>query len=137
MAVRDTRVVHIDGTHITVGVESAAACSGCRSQTVCGSTPGSLHRLELSPDQVASLRPGDALALGIDDGAPLRAAMLAYMPPLAGLLLGIGAGSVAGLPDIAVLACGGGGLSVGVVIARLFAGRWQESWRPTVCNGTD
>ncbi|MBV5286523.1 MULTISPECIES: SoxR reducing system RseC family protein [Methyloversatilis] len=137
MTVRDTRVVQVDGTRVTVGVDSAAACSGCRSQTVCGSAPNTLHQLELPAAQAASLRPGDLIALGVDDDAPLRAVMLAYLPPLAGLLGGIGAGSVAGLPDVAVLACGGSGLCFGAVIARLLAGHWRDNWRPRICGRRD
>lgn len=36
----------------------------------------------------APLRPGDGVIIDVDDGELLRAAALAYVPPLAGLLAG-------------------------------------------------
>ena len=61
MTVRDTRVVQVDGTRVTVGVDSAPACSGCRSQSVCGSAPNTLHQFELPSAQAARCGPATLL----------------------------------------------------------------------------
>lgn len=133
MTERNTRVLHVDGTHVTVGVEADAGCSGCRSQSLCGSGAAPRqHVLIAPPDLASSLRPGDAVALDIDDGVPMRAALLAYLPPMAGLLGGIVSGMIAGLPDGALLVCAAFGLAGGSAITRIGARRWHRTWHPHI-----
>lgn len=135
MKAQPTRVVAIEGTVVTVAVEAAGACGGCRTKAACGSGHGSTHRIDVGADVVRLLRAGDQVSVTLDDGATLRAVAAAYLMPLCGLLGGIAAGSAAGLPDAAVIVCGCSGLLTGYVASRLLARRWRAGLQPQVCGG--
>ncbi|MBU0856218.1 MAG: SoxR reducing system RseC family protein, partial [Gammaproteobacteria bacterium] len=119
MTTQATRIVAIHGNQLTITTGDAQACGGCASKSACGSTGGRTHRIDVAPALARRLRPGDPVALTLGDGATLRAIAAAYVAPLGGLLAGVAAGSAAGLPDMAVLLCGGSGLCSGYVVSRM------------------
>lgn len=125
---RHTRVMGVEGSQVVVGIEADSACSACRSRTLCGSGTQAQVRLE-APGLAATLRPGDAVALGVDDDVPMRAALLAYLPPMLGLLGGMVPGMIAGLPDGGLLVCALAGLVAGSTISRFGARRWERRWQ--------
>ncbi|MFM1891447.1 MAG: hypothetical protein RLZ44_524 [Pseudomonadota bacterium] len=86
------RVVEVRDGAAAVASSGAAACGGCASQGGCGTA--SLARFFQRRQRVlwvrnaVSANPGDQVLVGLDEGALLRAAWVAYALPLAGLLLG-------------------------------------------------
>jgi sigma-E factor negative regulatory protein RseC len=93
------RVVRSQGDTAWVRVESPAACGACGGKG-CGA---SLYARMLHPrepeyavDNPIGAQPGERVVIGIEDGAVLRAAVSAYLIPLALLSLGAAAGSVWG-----------------------------------------
>lgn len=77
---------------LTVRVQAAAGCARCAAGRGCGAGLGSSGprsfdiELPLSRD-AASLRVGDSVALDLEPGNLLRAALLAYGVPLLGAAL--------------------------------------------------
>ena len=76
--------------------------------------------------------PGDHVLVGMPAANVMKASVIAYMLPLAGLIGGLGAGLLLGGTD---LACGLGGL-IGLAIA-VYVLRWadkqiagRETWQP-------
>jgi sigma-E factor negative regulatory protein RseC len=135
MKAQPTRVVAIDGNLLTVAVDAAQACSGCRSKSACGSGDGSTHQIEVTDNLAHRLRTGDQVSVLLDDGATLRALVAAYLVPLAGFLAGIIGGSASGLSEGLIALCGVGGLLAGLAGSRRLARRWRTSLQPQVCSG--
>lgn len=70
--------------------EACSACAGrrgCALRWLAGPDNPNLDVAHPVPD-AAPLRPGDGVIIEVDDGELLRAAAIAYVPPLAGLLAG-------------------------------------------------
>lgn len=74
--------------------EPKSGCGSCTARSGCGVhalnelVPGTEHHLQL---QVAQpLEPGQRVEIGIAEGSLLRSAMLVYMTPLFGIMLGGG-----------------------------------------------
>jgi sigma-E factor negative regulatory protein RseC len=71
-----------------VAADTCGACAarrGCALRWLAGTGKSILDVAETSQDGPA-LRPGDGVIVEVDDGELLRAAALAYVPPVAGLL---------------------------------------------------
>ncbi|KEY57070.1 SoxR-reducing system protein RseC [Serratia sp. DD3] len=74
--------------------EPKAGCGSCSARSGCGARalnellPENQHYLQLSVSQ--PLHPGQRVEIGIAEGSLLRSAMLVYMTPLLGLMLGGG-----------------------------------------------
>ena len=128
-----TKVVTVQGTQLTVAIDTAA-CGGCRSKSACA-TP-STRALEISPELAARLRPGDAVVLSVPDGATIHAAALAYLLPLCGFLTGLAVASAYGQSDGAGLLASAGGLTLGFMVARLISQRLRRSLSPEVCTSS-
>ncbi|MDP2810344.1 MAG: SoxR reducing system RseC family protein [Rhodocyclaceae bacterium] len=88
-------VTRIEGDYAWVDIGAGAGCGSCKSQGGCGSgllgikAPSRQHRLFNS----IGARTGDAVTVSLPEGGVLKAALLAYLLPLA---LGI-AGAAAGM----------------------------------------
>lgn len=88
-------VTRVEGDYAWVEIGAAPGCGSCKSQGGCGSgllglsAPSRQHRLFNS----VNARPGDTVSVSMPDGGVLKAALLAYLLPLA---LGIG-GAAAGM----------------------------------------
>ncbi len=114
----NARVSRLDGESVWVRVESPSGCGLCQGQG-CGRSLFSqiwhTGEPEYCVDNGISAQPGDAVVVGLDDGALRQAVILAYGLPLIGavslatllslwgdgmaalgLLLGLGLGFVIG-----------------------------------------
>ncbi|WP_337264199.1 MULTISPECIES: SoxR-reducing system protein RseC [unclassified Serratia (in: enterobacteria)] len=74
--------------------EPKAGCGSCTARSGCGAralnelVPESEHHLQVQIEQ--PLEPGQRVEVGIAEGSLLRSAMLVYMTPLFGVMLGGG-----------------------------------------------
>ena len=122
------RVVRIEGPVAWLEPEQTTSCGHCASASSCGSKGlGSLGaRLEARRfplDNDAGLQVGERVVVGVDDRSLLKASLTAYgLPLLAALAAGGIAESLAG-KDLVTMAGVAGGLALGVLAARISAGR--------------
>ncbi|NJD31861.1 MAG: hypothetical protein FIB04_08250 [Gammaproteobacteria bacterium] len=130
------RVIAVADGRARLACEDRAACASCGSGRGCAlrwlSSPGR-PTLDV-PDQTEDrrhLRAGEAVIVETRDGEVLRAAALAYLPPLAGLLVGalLGRGLAAGPGEGAALAAAVAGLSAGIWTARAWSRRYPPRIR--------
>ncbi len=113
------RVIRTDGRTAWVRVEAPASCGACGGQG-CAS---SLYARMLHPrepeypvDNPIAARPGEAVVVGLQDGALLRAAVSGYLLPLALLIAGALIGASWG--EGAAVAGAAGGLVAAVAWLR-------------------
>lgn len=72
--------------------EPKAGCGSCTARSGCGAralnelVPETEHQLQVHIDQ--PLEPGQRVEVGIAEGSLLRSAMLVYLTPLLGMMLG-------------------------------------------------
>ncbi len=72
--------------------EPKAGCGSCTARSGCGAralnelVPETEHQLQVHIDQ--PLEPGQRVEVGIAEGGLLRSAMLVYLTPLLGMMLG-------------------------------------------------
>ncbi len=122
------RVVSVVGQRARVTCEERSACSACGSGGRCAlrwfasSSRASLE-IPARADGRVPLHPGDTVVLSIGDGELLRAAALAYLPPLLGLLTGALAARLAGAGEAAALGAGLAGATAGWLLSRGLARR--------------
>lgn len=126
------RVASIEGGRMHLQALSSGGCRACASSASCGTAklgkllPTVEHALvlPLQPER----RVGDLIELELPESALLAAACLAYLPPLAGLLLGALAISPAG----AALQPLGGVLGViaGLALSRILGRRSSSRLAP-------
>lgn len=126
------RVVRVDGACAWVVSEAPSSCGACGGKG-CGSSV--FNRLwhpdnpEFQVDNPIDASPGEAVVVGLPEGALLRASGAAYVVPLAALLLGAGLGQVmgrmSGADGSGELAAALGGLT-----GLLLAGLWLKRRRP-------
>lgn len=116
------RVVRNEGTHAWVTSEAPSSCGACGGKG-CGSSV--FNRIwhpdvpEYQVDNPIGAQPGEAVVVGLPDGALMGATILAYLVPLAALFLGavIGQGVIEG--QAGELAAILGGLT-GLVLAGMW-----------------
>jgi sigma-E factor negative regulatory protein RseC len=118
------RVIRLDGATAWVVSEAPSSCGACGGKG-CGSSV--FNRLwhpdtpEFPVDNPIAAQPGEAVVVGLPDGALLRASGIVYLLPLAALLLGAISGEyLFGEPGGAL-----GGLS-----GLLLSGLWLRLRRP-------
>ena len=116
-----------------------SGCHGCSAQSACGVSL--LDRLlgrrpqRLVLTNTLDVRPGEEVVVGVPEGALLKAAVVAYMVPLFGLLAGGLVGeqlAAATLPSEALpLLTGLVGLALGLITTRLYSRRLAHDprWR--------
>ncbi|MFI8416650.1 SoxR-reducing system protein RseC [Serratia sp. NPDC078593] len=118
--------------------EPKAGCSSCSARTGCGAralnelVPETEHQLQVHIQQ--PLEPGQRVEVGIAEGSLLRSAMLVYLTPLLGMILG---GSLLQLWQGTDAAAALGALIGGVgafLLARKLAQRIdeQDAYQPVV-----
>ncbi|EKN3346222.1 SoxR-reducing system protein RseC [Yersinia ruckeri] len=118
--------------------EPRAGCGSCHARGGCGGDllnklgPDSQHQLQVAIDQ--PLEPGQRIEVGISEGSLLRSAVLVYLTPLGGLILG-GAVSQAFFVTELMTAMGAviGGVG-GFLLARKLATKLegQSDYQPVV-----
>ncbi len=120
------KIVSIGNDSATVEVERIAACArcaagkGCGAGLLSGSTKATMLEVSLTPNSQFSA--GDEVRLTLEPAHLLRATILVYGLPLAGMVLGLSAGWLISRPltDGVAVACAVAGLAAGFI-----AGRWQ------------
>lgn len=102
MIENSARVTRVEGDLAWVRAESPSSCGACGGKG-CGSSifvrllhPGEPEYAVMNP---ISAEPGEAVVVGIEEGALLRAAVAAYLVPLLLLLGGALLGGVWGEPQ--------------------------------------
>ncbi|QCR35257.1 SoxR-reducing system protein RseC [Nissabacter sp. SGAir0207] len=115
-----------------------AGCGSCNARTGCGTRtlnklgPQPEHHLQVAIDQ--PLEPGQKVELGITEGSLLRSALLVYMTPLVGVLLGGGVMQMWLNSDLfALLGAVAGGMAGFLTARRLAKHSGEESqYQPVV-----
>ncbi len=130
---QDVIVVRIEGNHAFVEAGGAnAGCGRCHEAGGCQSSVlGQLFGTKPRQFRVLNLIgavPGEHVIVRIAEGAPMRAALLAYAVPVLFLLAGAIGGSVLSAHqnsgnDTAAALGGLGGLLAGVLVGLAFHGR--------------
>jgi sigma-E factor negative regulatory protein RseC len=119
------RVTRIDGDAAWVISEAPSSCGACAGKG-CGSSV--FNRLwhpdtpEFHVVNPIHAQPGEAVVVGLPDGALLQASAAAYLVPLLALLAGAAIGHVAGNGEPAA--------ALGGLIGLLLAGLWLKVRRP-------
>ena len=130
---RVERLTTVDATLLAdVAVDAASACARCRAGRGCGAGVFSgvprrrVLRLPVPPGE--RIEVGAEVTVRIPGESLLRATLLAYGLPLAGLLLGGVAGLVLDGGDVAAALAAAAGLLVGAFAARSQAERrcWHD-----------
>ncbi len=124
------KIVSIGPDSATVAVERSAACprcaagKGCGAGLLSGSTRPAMLEVSLSPQ--LKLSQGDEVRLTLEPSHLLRASLLVYGLPLAGIILMLVAGWLISRPlsDPEAIVYAITGLAAG-----LLAGRWQLNRR--------
>ncbi len=122
------RITRVDGTVAWVVSEAPASCGACGGKG-CGSSV--FNRLwhpdnpEFRVDNPIGAASGEAVVVGLPEGALLRASGAAYVIPLLALLSGAGLGQLLG-------GAGGGepAAILGGLTGLLLAGLWLKRRRP-------
>jgi sigma-E factor negative regulatory protein RseC len=118
--------------------EPKAGCGSCKARSGCGAralnelVPESEHHLQVQIEQ--PLEPGQRVEVGIAEGSLLRSAMLVYMTPLFGMMLGGGLLQGWSGSDAAALLGAVVGGTTAFFVARLLATRLgeQADYQPVV-----
>jgi sigma-E factor negative regulatory protein RseC len=123
MIEQDARVVAVADGLAWVETRRASACGTCSASGGCGTSVGA-KLLGEGPNRFAVIDPigvaaGDPVVIGIGESALTRAALLAYLLPLAVLM---------GAAFLAEKAGGGDGLTALCGLAGLAVGVWGTGW---------
>jgi len=122
------RVVAVDGDRVWLVPEQTTSCGSCASSGACGAkgigtTASRLEARRFPLDNEAGLIIGERVVVGIRETALLKASLTAYALPLTTMLVAGGvAQSIAG-SDGVTMASMAAGLALGLLAARLGAGR--------------
>lgn len=116
----------VDGPRVLVEVERQSACGGCASGASCGTSAlGKWLARGTSQLQVQTrvpVRAGEAVVIGLEEAALLRASLLLYLLPvlalIAGALGGAALGGAGAAGDVLAVAGGGLGLAAGLLLSR-------------------
>ena len=98
-------VISVTHDSALVSIDATSACARCAAGKGCGAGilagPDRSRRIEVALDSALSLRIGDQVRLSLHSSHLLRASVLAYGLPLAGIVLSLAAGSwiIDGLGD--------------------------------------
>lgn len=129
--VRDVR----DGRAWLACEAAASTCEACSGGRGCAlrwlaRADGAVLEVPAEAADGRRLATGDGILLEVSDGELLRAAMLAYLPPLAGLLAGAGGATVLapGMQATAMLASLAG-LVAGWAVSRAWLRRSPPRYR--------
>lgn len=123
------RVIAIDEDGLWVETLKKTTCSGCAARHGCGqrllasasqnmSLIKALFRQDESP---GTWSVGDAVSIGMEETALLKAALFVYLGPLACLILFVVAGAALGLSDGLLASLAVAGILFGGLIVRLHA----------------
>lgn len=121
------RVTRIEGPSAWVVSEAPSSCGACAGKGCGSSIFNRLWHPDTPEYQVVNpvgAMPGEAVVVGLPEGALLKASGAAYLVPLLALLLGAGLGQLLGRP-----AGGEPGAIAGGLTGLLLAGIWLKRRR--------
>ena len=125
-------VTEVGPGYAWVEIQRQSVCGSCTASAGCGTATlaKAWGRRTLRTRVLSELavQPGDAVMVGLAEGALLRGALLAYLLPLALLLAGavLGKAAFAGAGEEPVILCAALGLGLGFLATRVLARRWQD-----------
>lgn len=140
MILEQASIVDVTDTMVWVETRQKSTCGSCAARAGCGQQLltrwlqgeskqdnalkvrfDMLNRPELGPN---SLKPGDQVEIGIQEGALVSASLVSYGLPLLGILAGAGLAERLGLPVIIVVFLALLSLVGAAIVGRL----WQSTW---------
>lgn len=138
-------VVEAGDGYAWVETRRRSACGACSASEGCGTTTLAKvwgeRRTRVRALSTLSLRPGDAVIVGLAEGALLHGSLLVYLLPLALLLAGalLGQAAFAGAGEEPVILAGAVGLGLGFLAARVVSRRLRSDARfqPVVMRRLD
>ena len=116
---RGGRVVGFDGGQALVRLEASSGCGGCGSRGTCASGGNAAQVIRM--DLPAGTEPGDRVTLSLPSSSVALAALLGYLLPPAGLLVGAVGAATRYEGDAAAVLGAGLGLVAGLLLARLIS----------------
>ncbi len=116
MMTRSGEVIAIADDSLVVRFERASACGNCRSSHVCAGSNAT--ELVVPASDAQAHRVGETVQVNLDSGTTYRAIAVAYLLPLAGLLLGMAIASQLALAESEIALSSFGGLGAGFLLSR-------------------
>lgn len=139
MIAREGRVVAIHEDHpvvrAVVRFERASACAACRAARLCAGNSAT-RDLALALPAGYRVSVGDRVRVGVAEASALRATLIVYLTPLAGLLAGLALGSAAGFGDAGAAVLGFTGLGGGLWAMHHLAERPTNRLEPILLDPT-
>ena len=122
---------------ITVHCQQQSTCGSCASKSSCGSgivensLPKHIHEVVLKTPQAQQLTIGQWVEIGLSERSMIHSALLMYMIPLLGLLIGCVVGAVffgdTNGHESGIIACSVLFSGLGFGISRYFARRLEQN----------
>lgn len=128
-------VVDAGDGYAWVETRRRSACGACSASDGCGTATLAKiwgeRRMRVRAISTWPLRPGDAVIVGLAEGALLRGSLLVYLLPISLLLAGalLGQAAFAGAGEEPVVLAGAVGLSLGFLAARVLSRRLRGDAR--------
>ena len=115
-----------------IRLESPPACAGCGSRGTCASGAAKSQIVEV--DLLQPCLPGEQVTLVLPETSIAFAALLGYLLPVIGLLLGAILGATFFAGDLAAVLSAAGGFAGGLLGVRFLSGSViGKSMTPSVC----
>ncbi|GGX69812.1 hypothetical protein GCM10007392_41760 [Saccharospirillum salsuginis] len=133
-------MVQVEAGQVVVAVVQTSACQSCKAKQGCGQAAlsdwgdadrqAAKNHFRIPHD--GSLKPGDAVTLGIEEDTVSLAAVWMYLWPLASAFFALLGGAALGWPEPVQLGAAlvGGGLAFGVTRRRFR--RADDRWIPRI-----
>ena len=138
-------VVEAGAGYAWVETQRRSACGACSASEGCGTAALAKvwgdRRARVRAISALPLQPGDAVIVGLAEGALLRGSLLVYLLPIVLLLAGalLGQTAFAGAGEEPVILSGAVGLGLGFLAARVVSRRLRSDARfqPVVMRRLD
>ena len=137
LAEREGVVVASRAGIVRIRLEQAAACAGCGSRGTCASASPSATPQFIDVRLSAPTFPGAQVTLSLPESSVALAAVLGYLLPALGLLLGAVVATVLFSGDLPAVLGAVLGLVAGLIAVRFASNRFSGSYMtPAVCPST-
>ena len=130
-------VVSTNKETITVHCQQKSTCGSCASKSTCGSgvietaLPKHVHEVVLETSQASLISPGQWVEIGLSERSMIHSALLMYMVPLFGLLIGCLIGELffgdTNGHESGIIACSVLFAGLGFGVSRYFARRLERN----------
>ncbi len=118
----------IDRKTTTVEILSKSACSSCHAAALCTSMDAVKKDVEVPTDPSAHLQVGDNVKVVLRRDLGSKAVLLAYVVPLAIMLILVVALSFTSMHELLIGAIGLGGVALWYVVLYLIRGRVSNNY---------